>query len=223
MIRVNLLPQEYRKAESTPLKQFFSLIGAVVLVAVAAVAWLWVRYGMLEKAETERNDEKQKVANQAPQLKQVSDLEAWVAEYRGQYEKIDQVAQNRLVLSRKLDELWEVVVNPVQTGRYEVWLQSLSFALAPTAKTGGAVQFAGTSAGPKFNRLSDFHEDLKKSDFYRDFADITYPSGNKQDLPGKNREPKEGWTFNFTTSLKALKDLYESRAKAVAAAETGKK
>ena len=223
MIRVNLLPQEYRKAEATPLKQFFSVIGAAVIVTIAAVGWAWVHFGMLDGAITDRDAKKAEVDNQQAALKQVSDLEAWVGEYKGRYEKIDQVAQNRLVLSRKLDELWEVVVNPVQTNRYEVWLQNLSFSLAPTAKTGGAVQFAGTSAGQRWHRASDFHEDLMKSDFYKDFAELTYPHGQKVELAGKNREPKEGWTFNITTSLKPLKELYESRAKAAAAAEAGKK
>jgi hypothetical protein len=223
MIRVNLLPQEYRKAEATPLKQFFSVIGAAVIVTVSAVAWAWVHFGLLDQALTDRDAAKAGVDNQQSQLKQVADLEAWVGEYRGRYEKIDQVAQNRLVLSRKLDELWEVVVNPVQTNRYEVWLQNVSFSLAPTAKTGGAVQFAGTSAGQRWHRASDFHEDLMKSDFYKDFAELTYPHGQKVDLAGKNREPKEGWTFNITTSLKPLKELYENRAKAASAAEAGKK
>jgi Tfp pilus assembly protein PilN len=223
MIRVNLLPQEYRKAEATPLKQFFSVIGAAVIVTIAAVAWLWVRFGMLDQAEKDRDNAKAAVEAQQAQLKQVADLEAWVAEYKGRYEKIDQVAQNRLVLSRKFDELWEIVVSPMQTNRYEVWLQNLSFTLAPTAKTGGSVQFAGTSAGQRWHRASDFHEDLMKSDYYRDFADITYPHGTKIELTGKNREPKEGWTFNFTSSFKALKDLYENRAKVAAAAESGKK
>ena len=51
MIRVNLLPVEYRKAEATPLKQFFATVGAAVVVALAVVGWLYVRFGMLQPTQ----------------------------------------------------------------------------------------------------------------------------------------------------------------------------
>jgi Tfp pilus assembly protein PilN len=223
MIRVNLLPQEYRKAEATPLKQFFSVIGAAVVVALAAVVWAWVSFGTKAGTEQELESIKQTVNSQQEQLKQVKDLKAWVKEYKDQYERIDQVAKGRLVLSRKLDEIWEVVVNPNPQDRFQVWLQGFSCSLMPTKGSGGSVQFAATSAGTKFAKLSDFHEDLKKSEFYRDFGDITYPAGQRVELAGKNREPKEGWTFNFTLAMKPLADIYEARIKASAAPEGGKK
>jgi hypothetical protein len=221
MIRVNLLPQEYRKAESTPLKQFFSVIAAAVVVTVAAVAWAWVHFGTLANTRQELDTVTQEVTSQQDGLKQVAELKAWVKDTKDQYERIDQGAKGRLVLSRKLDELWETVVNPSQPGRFEVWLQGLTVTLMPSAKSGGSVQFAGTSAGPKFARLADFHEDLKKSEYYQDFNDVTYPYGQRVEIAGTNREPKEGWTFTFTMAMKPLPEIHEARAKAAAPAPEG--
>jgi hypothetical protein len=223
MIRVNLLPQEYRKAESTPLKQFFSVIAAAIVVTVAAVAWAWVHFGTRANTQVELETITQAVTSQQDGLKQVADLKAWVKEYKDQYERIDQVAKGRLVLSRKLDELWEAIVSPTPQDRFQVWLQGLTVSLVPTAKSGGSVQFAGASAGPKFARLADFHEDLKKSDYYRDFNDITYPYGQRVELPGKNRDPREGWTFSFAMSMKPLAEIHEARAKAMAPPDGEKK
>ena len=223
MIKVNLLPQEYRKAESTPLKQLFSVIAAAVVVTVAALSWAWVHFGTHAATQQALEQVTADVAQQQPRLKQVADLRSWVKEYKDQYERIDQVAKGRLVFSRKLDELWEVVVNAVPAGRYEVWLLGLTCTLQPTKQSGGSVQFAASSAGPKFTRVADFHEDLLKSEFCADFADVTYPYGQRVPLPGKDREPKEGWTFSLTFNMKPLAAIHEARAKAAPSGTPEKK
>jgi Tfp pilus assembly protein PilN len=223
MIRVNLLPQEYRKAEATPLKQFFATVGAAVLVAGAVVAWLYVRFAVLQPKQAELANITDEIKAQEDKVKLSKDLAASLSDYMAQYEKIDKVAENRLVLSRKVDEFWEAVVNPNPPGRYEVWLKGLTISLSPGgAKSGGTVQFAGISAGSQVAKLSDFHESMTGSEFYRDCQEITYPWGTKIDLP-KDREPNEGWDFNFTITLKPLKDLYDLRQKVALEAAGGKK
>ena len=94
--------------------------------------------------------------------------------------------------------------------------------MVDTSKTGGEVAFAGASAGPQVYRLSDFHESVTQSDFYKDFQAITYPAGNRETLGGTDREPKEGWTFQMTMQLRNLKELNDARAKATSDA-SGKK
>lgn len=213
MIRVNLLPQEYRKAEATPLKQFFATIGAVVVAAIAWAGWGYVHFGLLEPARQDLENLKNDVKTQEPQVKLSKNIEAWLGEYKSQFEKIDKVAESRVVASRKLDEIWEIVVSPKVPGRYEVWLKNLTWKTNPGgAKSGGDVAFGGVSAGTQIARLSDFHEDVKTSEFFKEFDDITYPHGNREEL-GTGREPKEGWSFNFTLNLRPLKDLYEARTK----------
>lgn len=222
MIRVNLLPQEYRKAEATPLKQFFATAGAAVVAALAIVAWVTVRFGVLESKRQDLENVKGTVKSQEEQVKAAKDLAAWLGEYKNQYDKIDKVTESRLVWSRKMDEFWEIVVSPKVPGRYEVWLKTLGCKVQNTQKVGGDIQFAGVSAGPQMFKMSDFHEDLKTSDMYKEFADITYPYGTREPLPGQNREPTEGWTFNFTMLIKPFKELNEMRAKAALEA-AGKK
>ncbi len=214
MIRVNLLPQEYRKAEATPLKQFFATVGAVVLAALAGTVWAFIYFGSLEPMIKERDDLKQRITDQKAGLDRVKKLDTRVKELKAQYNKIDEVAKNRVVWSRKLDELWEVVVSPKQPGRYEAWLKGLTCQVAtggPKVTIGGTVQFAGVSAGAQVTRLSDFHEDIGTSAFFHDFQKITPPFGTREELPGDDRDPKEGWTFNFTMSLKSLEDIAKER------------
>ncbi len=223
MIRVNLLPQEYRKAEATPLKQFFATVGAAVIVALAVVGFLFVRLKVLGTVQQELALLKDEVKAQEATVKLSKDLDTWLRDYMDQYEKIDKVAESRLVLSRKADEFWEMVVNPPPPAKFEVWLKGLNFTLSPGgAKSGGTTQFAGISAGSQVARLSDFHESIKASDFFKEYGEITYPYGNRMDL-GKTREPNEGWDFNFTLTLKPLKELYDARTKAALESAGGKK
>ena len=216
MIRVNLLPQEYRKAESTPLKQFFATMGAVVVVALAVVGWLFIHLGKLGPKEQDLKTIEDDVKTQQAKVKDSKDLAAWLQEYKTQYEKIDKVAMTRVLWSRKIDEIWEVVVNPNPANKYDVWLKGLAGKVVDTAKSGGEVAFGGASAGPQVYRLSDFHESVTTSDFFKDFQAITYPAGTREALPGLDREPKEGWTFQLTLQLRNLKDLNEARTKAAA-------
>jgi Tfp pilus assembly protein PilN len=214
MIRVNLLPAEYRKAEATPLKQFFATVGAAIVVALAVVGWLYVRFGMLHPTQKNLETITDEVKAQEGQVKFSKDLAAWLGEYKSQYERIDKVAENRVLWSRKLDEFWDIVVSPKTPGKYQVWLKSLTCRLNPSAKSGGDIQFSGVSAGPQMFRMSDFNEEIKTSDFFREFSDITFPYGTKSGLEGDDREPKEGWTFTFSVTLRTMKELNEMRAKA---------
>jgi Tfp pilus assembly protein PilN len=216
MIRVNLLPQEYRKAESTPLKQFFATVGAVIVVALAVVFYVLIHFGKLQPKEQELDTMKVAVATQQAQVKESKELASWVQEYKTQYDKIDKVAMTRVLWSRKLDEIWEVVVNPVPVNKYDVWLRGLNGKVVDAPKTGGEVQFSGASAGSQVFRLSDFHESVTTNDLFKEFQSITYPSGNREALPGTDREPKEGWTFQFTLVLRPLKELNDMRTKATA-------
>ena len=215
MIRVNLLPQQYRKAEATPMKQFFATVGAAVIVTLAVVGYLYVDLKLLASKQQELAILKDDIKAQEVQVKVSRDMDAWLKDYIDQYEKIDKVTENRQVLSRKMDEFWELVVNPNPPDKYMVWLKGLNVALKPgDAKTGGTTSFAGVSAGPQMYKLFDFHEAIKTSEFYRDYMDITYPYGNRVSLT-QTREPGEGWDFSFNANMKSLKDLSEARIKAM--------
>jgi Tfp pilus assembly protein PilN len=231
MIKVNLLPQEYRKTEATPAKQFLSTIGAVLLALASLVVWIF-QVQKLDNRQTELNSLEEKIANQKNALDLSKKLGDALKEYKSRYDKIDEVANNRIVLSRKFDELWEILVNPRVPNRYEIWLRSLSCTVAAQGgagsrakkAVGGITQFAGTSAGTRIARYADFHDDLTQSEFFKDYNDITPPYGSREELDG-DREPKEGWNFTLSLSLKPLKELYADRdvAAGKAAPEAPKK
>jgi len=219
MIRVNLLPPEYRKAEATPMKQFFATMGAAVLAALALVAWGYIHFQVLDPRRQTLQRMEDEIVSQKPQVEMAKALKAQLGEYTSRYETIDEVAKGRLVWSRKLDELWEVLVAPRLPGRYEVWIKDLSCTLTAgkgkAAKgkgppSGGTSVFSGTSAGAPMHKLADFHEDLQASDYFKDYLKISPPVGSRETL-STDRDPGEGWNFKFTLALKPLDDIYAGR------------
>ena len=74
MIRVNLLPVEFRKVERTPVLRFLTIICGVVLSASAIGAFLYVHFGTLVEvvSESEKLQEtlvtKQVLANRSKAL-----------------------------------------------------------------------------------------------------------------------------------------------------------
>ena len=54
MIKVNLLPPEYRKVERTPVLRFVTIVCGVILSASAIGAFLFVHFGSLVEMQLER-------------------------------------------------------------------------------------------------------------------------------------------------------------------------
>ena len=46
MIRINLLPEEYRKKARTPFKMMLAVSGAVAINATALAYWAWMTFGI---------------------------------------------------------------------------------------------------------------------------------------------------------------------------------
>ncbi len=226
MIRVNLLPEEYRKAEATPLKQYLAMIGATSLAGVSLAFLAYVHFVELpakqqELAQIEKEVEQQKDPDPSKGLlTYVRALDKELKEYQSRVTTINTKARERLMWSRKVDEVWEILVNPRIPGRYEVWITTLACNLTGggSGPLGGATRFAGYSAGETFVRLSEFHEDIERSGFFKDYRAMTQPGGAVTKLPGTDRVPAQGWTFDFSLGLKKLTKLYEDREAAAAKA-----
>ena len=54
MIRINLLPEEYRKKARTPVKLLLSVAGAVTLNAGLLAWWGWAAFGVQSEIESEK-------------------------------------------------------------------------------------------------------------------------------------------------------------------------
>ncbi|MHC4861981.1 MAG: PilN domain-containing protein, partial [Planctomycetota bacterium] len=176
MIKVNLLPAEYRKVERTPIMRFVVILCGVVLSASAIGAFLYVHFGMLVEVVSDREKLEETYLTKKVIADRSRALSREASEYKKRRETIERIGKSRMLWSQKLDELCDIIHNKGDTKRHQVWLNQLR-TLAASGDSPGGIYFKGFSGGAEIHRLSDFHLDLKNSDFFQDFTSIDNPEG----------------------------------------------
>jgi len=209
MIKVNLLPVEYRKVERTPILRFVTIVCGVVLSASAIGAFLYVHFGHLVEVVSDRQKLEETYLTKKVEADKSKALAQEAQEYQKRRTTIEGIGENRLLWSRKVDEICDIIHNKGDTKRHLVWLTSMR-TLAPVRgrkgqKTAGlspgGLYIKGFSGGSELHRLSDFHLDIKDSEFFEDFNLIDNPEGELVEFRDE-RIPKSAWTFDYNILLK---------------------
>jgi Tfp pilus assembly protein PilN len=200
MIKVNLLPPEYRKVERTPVLRFVTILCGVVLSASAIGAFLYVHFGTLVNVVSEKDKLQETYKVLARDEDRSRDLAKEAAEYKKRRQTIEEIGKNRILWSQKLDELCDIIQNKGDTKRHLVWLNQIH-TISPGKGSAGGLDIRGLSGGSELHKLSDFHLDIKKSEFFQDFQSIDDPEGSVVELKD-GRVPKTAWQFDFNMRLK---------------------
>lgn len=199
MIRVNLLPAEYRKVERTPILRFVTIICGVVLSASVLGAFLYVHFALLVKVVSEREKREETYLTKKVIADRSIALDSEAREYKRRLQTIDEISKSRNLWSRKLDQFCDIVHNKGDTKRHIVWLSDLK-TLPATKTTGGGLYIRGLSGGSEIHRLSDFHLDIKNSDFFKGFDQIDNPEGSVVSF-GDGLRPDSAWEFDFNIRM----------------------
>jgi hypothetical protein len=208
MIKVNLLPAEYRKVERTPILRFVTIVCGVVLSASAICAFLYVHFGHLEEVVSDRQKLEDAYHTKKVEADKSKALAQEAQEYKARRETIEKIGQSRLLWSRKVDELCDIIHNKGDTERHLVWLSDMRTLRASIPRKGqkgpaspGGLYIKGFSGGSEIHRLSDFHLDTKNSEFFEDFSTIDNPEGELVEFSDE-LIPKSAWTFDYNMRLK---------------------
>jgi Tfp pilus assembly protein PilN len=201
MIRVNLLPPEYRKVERTPILRFVTIICGVVLSTSALGVFLYVHFAMLVKVVSEREKREETYLTKKVVADRSVALDHEAREYRRRQQTIEEIAKSRKLWSRKLDQFCDIVHNKGDVKRHLVWLTDMK-TLAPAKGAGGGFYIRGFSGGSEISRLSDFHLDLKNSDFFEGFTSIDNPEGSVVRFDD-GLAPESAWEFDFNLRMAA--------------------
>ena len=201
MIRVNLLPPEYRRADGPPMSRVIALVAGAFAVTSALGAWGYVHFGLLADAEATRLQLEEDLA----QLKQQADrsraLLGEFTEYQRRRETIEKIGAERILWSRKLDELSDIIHNKGDQKEYLVWLQSMRTVQARSPDSAVGLAFQGLCGGSLTN-LSEFNRRIKETpEFFEDFTRVDPPAGTLKKF-SDNRYPAVGFDFNFTMDHK---------------------
>jgi len=202
MIKINLLPPEYRKSDGPPIARVAALVVGAVVSASAFGVWCWVHFSVLADAEARRIEKEEDLA-QVRDLADRSDaLLREFQEYQRRRETIEKIGSSRILWSRKLDEMSDLIHNKGDTKAFLVWLNSVRTVGARGSDSQVGLSIAGISGGAEYSKLSDFNRAIKETkEFFEDFVKVDPPEGTQRKFED-GRFPLAGWEFSFTLDHK---------------------
>src|SRR5437016_2695185 len=101
MIKVNLLPPEYRKVEGTPVARLAVTIGGVILATCAAGFWGWFHMAVLAEERDKRSTKEEEMASVKAQAERSQSLLREFNEYKRRRETIEKIGSSRILWSKK--------------------------------------------------------------------------------------------------------------------------
>ncbi len=208
MITINLLPQEYRRPEATPVARFVAIVAGAVLLTSGLGLYGVVHYSKLKDARDTREATELDFQNKKALQDISSSLADEIKAYETRRAAIQEVAANRILWSRKLDEFLDIIYNDDKRNEYYVWLTGLKASPSreasrgkPTA--GGELHFSGFCGSTEFSKVAALRTKLRTDAFYSDFKYLSPPNWSVEAF-NDGREPAAAGKFNFQLTLKPL-------------------
>jgi Tfp pilus assembly protein PilN len=202
MIQINLLPDELRRSTRTSPKALALLFVVSVLSFGSAgfCGFLW--FNVKADREARVQIAQDQLDALAPRAKYADQLSKEKSEFDKRNKTINDISASRIVWTKKLDRLSEIVNRDVTQGRHRVWLNSLDIDTGSDTKA-GAVKVEGYSAGKNIDNYTNFHDDLKSDPVFKEgFGEYTAPSG-RVDEPEDGVEPPEKTEFKFDVKMQS--------------------
>lgn len=210
MIRINLLPEEYRKSERSSPKVFVATLAGVVAVC-AAFGWFgFVYFGELANLEVQYRSVEEEMVSTKKRASYYDALVKEKQEYKKRSETIQNIGRSRLIWTQVLDQLLDVVNNDGDTERHLAWFKSMQVRDGDGRKKGPSVTMPGWVQGSNIQKVADFHEDLENAPFFVDVMEKTPPSG-VVDIDEK-RTPPEALFFNLKWTFRPHKQWVKNRS-----------
>jgi len=198
MLKINLLPQDYRQAERKPIGAYLTMVVCTILAMSSVALAGYFYFGLLGDAEAARNIAKEQHDNLAPMAKHADDLDREKQEYIKRSSVIKDIETMRILWTKKLDQLLAVINNKGDVESHWVWLKDLKIAMGGSRTSGMSLK--GCTVGDQYETLSNFNEDLKNHELFQgDFSAISNPVGSI--VFDKNVEPACAIEFSWELQL----------------------
>jgi len=207
MIRINLLPEEYRKKARTPVKLVLGLAAAVTINAGLATWWAWTAFDVQTTVDREVGWLQLEMDGLSPQVTYYNSLDSEAKQYKSREGTLASITASRISWTKKLDELIDIVNRGGNGQRHMVWLDDLQVVQTtdPKAKTAGSLKANGHSGSEKFAQVANFLEDVENSTFIADFQPPSRPEGS-QTLVDETLVPSVAWGFPLSLTIKSPED-----------------
>lgn len=213
MVRINLLPQELRRREMTPMAVLLPALCALTLVVGAGFFWGWLHFGQLSRAESRRDDLAAVSRSKQPMLSYLDDLRDERGEYTKRADTIREIAASRTLWTRKLDQFCDLVGDDDDGQRYLIRIDDMEVDPGRSARgrrsqpTGGKMTLTGFcyNDSDPLQHFNFFHERIKQSPFFiGDFVAVNRPEGEEKETNrnrGPQLKPSRSWAFTLELDM----------------------
>ncbi len=199
MIKIDLLPAEYRRAERTAPAIFIATVGLAGLFSLCAAGAGWAWFGIVGSARADVASAQEVFDGKKPQAEYSDRLEAEKKEYTSRLDHIKTFGESRILWTKKLDQLASIIDTPAEQDRHTVWMNQLSVDMSSGTRNAGC-NIKGFSSTAELKKLSNFHSDVARGDFFKEFESISDPAGEV--VTDEDFDPQQAWQFEFKLGLK---------------------
>ncbi len=219
MIRINLLPDEYRKRTRMPVKRM-AAIAAVVAVNASLLAFLGhLHFAVASEIEGIYDGHKLNMDGLEPQVEYHDALAQEIKLFSSREKTLGDITKNRVLWTRKLDQLIDVV-NAGNDVDHFVWFDDVSARIKQSRKGRASKDFGtfeanGHSGSDKWDRMANFLDDVVDKDltaFIDDFDTLNRPQGRKNDSDD-DLIPAVNWVFPLKLTLRSPDERLAVRKK----------
>lgn len=201
MIRINLLPAEYRRGNRISPKLLATAFGSALAVA-ASIGWFGIVYfGELGELEQQDVAVTQELAQKKKKGEYYDKLEVNRQDYSTRVQTIQDIGRSRRVWSKFIDELVDVVNNNGDTERHLTWFDSMSVKTDQRTR-GATISLPGLVQGNEMAKVANLHQDIEAAPFITDVATKSAPGGKVES--DRTRVPAEAFRFNLQLNLKPM-------------------
>jgi len=220
MIRINLLPEEFRRTERASPKLFAATIAGVILVC-SAFGWFGLVYfGELGNLEVEQAAVAEDLVGKKKHAAYCDDLIKEKSEYANRSNTIQSIRRSRVAWTAILDELIDVVNNNGDTERHLAWFRGVTVRPGPGKDAGPLVMMPGlvqgdSLKGDSLQKVANFHEDVEAAHFFNEVRTKSPPSGVLE--VDNKRLPPEAMFFDFKLAFKPPQEWERNNVSATSA------
>ena len=212
MIRINLLPEEYRKKARTPFKMMLAVSCAVAVNATALAYWAWMTFGITAELTTELSVMQMEMDGLTPQVNYHDALDVEIKFHSSRETTLAEVTLNRVLWTKVLDEIVDIVHTGGEGVRHFIWFDSLTVKQESNggrsrsrAVSWGSLKANGHSGSPVWSQVANYLSDIgdpRLSEVSLVFHPPGSPEGSLNDADS-GLIPPVNWSFPLSLELRS--------------------
>ena len=172
MIKINLLPEELRPLEKTPLGRFLVIVCGVAITTTVLFLFLVLQFKTLPAAEAALKAAQDEKARKETEAKVYDALKREIDFYNLRITTVKNIGKERYIWSKKLYQLHQVI----ERSAPDIALKQVQISERTGSGVGGVpkmeIVIDGYSIIPELKAAADFMKSLRKSEFFDDCEDI---------------------------------------------------